>query len=91
MLQDIIILIIQVLLIVVKVNIIQQEDIIGNIYSGYSDEDRKAIWNNKDELLGRIIEVQYFEETENQNDDSLSLRFPVFLRIREKGKEVSYN
>jgi DNA ligase-1 len=58
--------------------------------SGYSDQDRKYIWDNKDSLLGRVIEVQYFEETQNQKDDGLSLRFPVFLRIRTKDKEVSY-
>ena len=58
--------------------------------SGYSDEDRKDIWINRDNLLGKIIEVQYFEETENQKDDSLSLRFPVFLRIRNDKTEPSY-
>ena len=58
--------------------------------SGFSDADREYIWGNRDELLGRIIEVQYFEESNNQ-DGGLSLRFPVFKCIRELGKQVSYN
>lgn len=59
------------------------------IGSGFSDSDRKYIWSNKDKLLGRIVETQYFEETQNQNG-GLGLRFPVFKQIREIGKEVSY-
>lgn len=58
--------------------------------SGFTDEDREYIWNNQDKLLGRTAEVQYFEETENQNG-GMSIRFPVFKSIREEGKEVSYN
>jgi len=58
--------------------------------SGYSDEDRSYIWSNQNELLGRVIEVQFFEESTNKKDDSISLRFPVFKIIREEGKEVSY-
>ena len=57
--------------------------------SGFSDSDREYIWNNRNELLGRIVEIQYFEETQNQNG-GLGLRFPVFKCIREIGKEVSY-
>jgi DNA ligase-1 len=63
-----------------------------NVGSGFTNEDRIDIWNNKDEYMGRIVEVSYFEESTNQNDDdSLSLRFPIFKCIREIGKEVSYN
>ena len=58
--------------------------------SGFTDEDRKYFWNNQNELLGRVITVQYFEETTNKKDNSLSLRFPVYRELREKGKEVSY-
>lgn len=58
--------------------------------SGFTDEDREYFWNNQKELLGRIITVQYFEETTNIKDNSLSLRFPVYLDLREEGKEVSY-
>ena len=58
--------------------------------SGFTDQDREYFWANQKELLGRIITVQYFEETTNKKDNSLSLRFPVYLELREKGKEVSY-
>lgn len=58
--------------------------------SGFTDEDRRYFWENKDKLLGRVITVQYFEETTNKKDNSLSLRFPVYLELREFGKEVSY-
>lgn len=58
--------------------------------SGFSEEDRNFFWNNKDELLGRVIEVQYFEETQDA-DGNLSLRFPVYIQLREVGKEVSYD
>lgn len=58
--------------------------------SGFTDQDRDYFWNNQKELLGRVITVQYFEETTNKKDNSLSLRFPVYLELRELGKEVSY-
>lgn len=58
--------------------------------SGFTNQDREYFWNNQKELLGRVITVQYFEETTNKKDNSLSLRFPVYLDLREEGKEVSY-
>lgn len=58
--------------------------------SGFTDQDRDYFWANQKELLGRVITVQYFEETTNKKDNSLSLRFPVYLELREPGKEVSY-
>ena len=58
--------------------------------SGFTDKDREYFWANRKELLRRIITVQYFEETSNIKDNSLSLRFPVYLELRELGKEVSY-
>lgn len=57
----------------------------GNIVkvgSGFSKELRDEIWNNKDQWIGRIIAIQYFEETQNQNG-GLSLRFPVYLDYRD--------
>lgn len=58
--------------------------------SGYTDKQREQIWNNQEEYLNRIAEIQYFEETYNDKG-GLSLRFPVFKCVRELGKEVSYN
>ena len=58
--------------------------------SGFSDNDREYIWNHKDEYLENIVEIQYFEESKNQ-DGKLSLRFPVFKKLRTDKTEPSYN
>lgn len=49
--------------------------------SGFTDELREEIWNNRDSWLGRTIVVQYFEETQNQQG-GISLRFPVYIDYR---------
>ena len=58
--------------------------------SGYSLEERDYLWEHRYELIGKIVEVQYFEETTNK-DGGISLRFPVFKRMRYDKDEVSYN
>lgn len=58
--------------------------------SGISKEERFMFWNNKDKYIGRVIEVQAFEESTDQNGN-LSLRFPVYKGLRPLGKEVSYD
>ena len=58
--------------------------------SGFTDHERRKIWETPDLFIGNVVSVQYFEETQDK-DGKLSLRFPVFLRFREEGKEVSYN
>ena len=55
---------------------------IVNVASGLTDELRNQIWANKDQYIGQMIEVQYFEETTNQNGGR-SLRFPVFRCFRD--------
>lgn len=57
--------------------------------SGFTDEDRKEIWNNKEKYLGKIAEIQYFRESRNQ-DGGLSVSFPVFICIRHDKDEPSY-
>ena len=49
--------------------------------SGFSDELREQIWNNREDYRGTMVSVQYFEETTNQQG-GVSLRFPVFLDFR---------
>jgi DNA ligase-1 len=61
-----------------------------NVGSGFTDDDRVSIWNNQDKLLGTIAEVQYFEESQNQSG-GISLRFPVFLTLRDDKTKPSYN
>ena len=58
--------------------------------SGLSDAMRHEIWSNPQAYIGRVAAIQYFEETMDK-DGNPSLRFPVFLEIREKEKEVSYD
>ena len=56
----------------------------GNIVkvgSGFSDELRALIWTEPMDIIGKIVEVQFFEETTNA-DGGISLRFPVFKDFR---------
>ena len=57
--------------------------------SGFSDELRKQIWHNPEDIIGKIIEVQYFEETTNA-DGGKSLRFPVFKDFRPDKLEADF-
>lgn len=50
--------------------------------SGFNDSDRDRFFNNPDLIVGKVIEVQYFEETTNSKDDGLSLRFPVYKTVK---------
>lgn len=52
--------------------------------SGFTDEERVYSWEHQEELIGTIVTVQYFEETTNQKDNSLSLRFPIFRGFRRR-------
>jgi DNA ligase-1 len=72
-----------------RINVEYKGNTLG-VGAGFSDEQRKWFWENKDNLIGRVISVQYFEETQNANGVP-SLRFPVFKELREEGKEVSYS
>lgn len=62
-----------------------------NVGSGYSDIQREEFWSNKDNYIGRILEVKYKEESKDKTTGLVSLQFPTFVCIREDGKEVSYN
>lgn len=59
--------------------------------SGFSLDERELYWNNKELLLGKIVEIKYFEESKNK-DGKISLRFPTWIgRIREDKTQPSYN
>lgn len=67
---------------------VYKDNLIG-VGSGFTKGERDWFWEHKEELIGRVITVQYFEETQNALGIP-SLRFPVFKELREEGKEVSY-
>lgn len=49
--------------------------------SGLTDDERIAIWQNKESYRGKLITINYFEES--FSDGIPSLRFPTFVRFRE--------
>ena len=57
--------------------------------SGLTDEDRNNIWNNPESAIGHIIEVKYMQESQDE-DGNLSLRHPVFVRIRDDKDDINY-
>lgn len=64
----------------------------GNIVkvgSGFSDELRRQIWSHEVMIVGKIAEIQYFEETTNA-DGGISLRFPVFKDFRPDKLEADF-
>ncbi|MFJ8247357.1 hypothetical protein [Peribacillus asahii] len=60
-----------------------------NIGGGYSAEERELFWNNPESVLGKIAEIKFFEEFENEEGE-LDLRFATFKTIRDDKTEPSY-
>ena len=52
-----------------------------NVGSGLSDSNRDQYWTARQDLIGRVVEIQADAVTQNQ-DGSYSLRFPRFVRFR---------
>lgn len=73
-----------------KVYVEYKGNVVG-VGSGFSDELRSEIWNNKKKYLGSIIEVKYKNISKDKNTGMLSLQFPVFVRFREDKNEPSYD
>ena len=59
--------------------IVAQEDGVKTceVGSGFTDQQRADFWSNKEELVGKIMEVKYQELT----PDGI-MRFPVYMRFR---------
>lgn len=57
------------------------KEIFVNVGTGLTDEDRKLYWENKSEVVGKIVEIKCDSITQNQ-EGSYSLRFPRFVRLR---------
>ena len=61
-----------------------------NVGSGFSDQQREEYWENREVMPGRVIEVKYKEESSDKKTGQYSLQFPIFVTLREEGKEESY-
>jgi len=53
--------------------------------SGFTIDERRNYFENPNKILGKTINVQYFEETTNQNGTH-SLRFPVIKAVYQNGR-----
>ena len=75
-----------------RVNVEYKGSLVG-VGSGFSIEERKKFAENPDLIVGKIIEVQYFEESKDEKTGRPSLRFPVFKGIREDKtvEDISYH
>lgn len=62
-----------------------------NVGSGWSDEEREYYWKNKEEYIGRVLEVKYKDETIDKDTGLPSLQFPIKVDVREINKEISYS
>ena len=66
---------------------IQHKNHTVRVGSGFSIEQRQEFYKNPKKILGKIIQVQYFEETKNQ-DGGISLRFPTFKYLYGDSRET---
>lgn len=71
--------------------VVKYKDNTVNVGSGFDDETRKKFWKDKDNLIGRIIEVKYKETSKDKKTGLESLQFPIYVGLREIGKSVSYD
>ena len=62
-----------------------------NVGSGMTDQQRDDFWSLREKMAGRIIEVKYKEESSDKKTGQHSLQFPIFVALREEGKEESYH
>jgi len=56
--------------------------IIVHVGSGFTDDQREEFWNDRDDLIGMIIEIRADAITQNRDDEHYSLRFPRFKSFR---------
>lgn len=57
--------------------------------SGFPDTLREHYWNHPEEIVGKIVKISYFQETQNK-DGHYSLRHPNFLEVRNDKTDISY-
>ena len=56
--------------------------------SGLSKEQRIGWLQNPNEIIGKTVTIQYFEETQDSKTNEYSLRFPVLKYVYDNGRNV---
>ena len=71
--------------------IIEYKNNTVHVGSGLTDAIREQVWSKPDDYIGKLIEVVYFGETQDEKTGLYSLRLPRFKRFRHDKNEVSYD
>jgi DNA ligase-1 len=66
---------------------IEHKNHIVRVGSGFSIEQRQDLYKDPNKILGKIITVQYFQESQNQ-DGGISLRFPTFKFLHGNARTI---
>jgi DNA ligase-1 len=66
---------------------IKHKNNIVRVGSGFAIDQRQEFYSNPEKILGKIITVQYFEETKNQ-EGGISLRFPTFKILHGSARTI---
>ena len=69
-----------------SVIILHKNNYVG-VGSGFSVEQRQEFYKNPSNIMGKLINVQYFEETTNEKG-GISLRFPTFKYLYEEDRDT---
>ena len=57
-----------------------------NVGSGFSKEQREMYYESPQDIIGKTVTIQYFEESKNQTG-GYSLRFPVLKHVYANGRD----
>lgn len=57
--------------------VVEADDVRFNVGSGYTDNERTELWNLRETLLGKTVEVKYQNKTNHGKG-----RFPIYIRMR---------
>ena len=58
--------------------------------SGFNDQERKDFWENREDMINRVVTVKYKEISKDKKTGLESLQFPIYCGLCDVGKEVSY-
>ena len=71
---------------IISALLIKHRENVVKVGSGLSKEQRIEWYSRPDEIIGKTITVQYFEETKDSKTGEYSLRFPVLKYVYEDGR-----